>query len=78
MAVRLSDWQPTQVSEDELMASTIHMQWRRHHGARGARAPHFSEWLGTGGGTVEERLLVVSYRWSRQTDLETCAMTIQL
>ena len=24
-------------------------QWRRHHGARGARAPHFSEWLGTGG-----------------------------
>ena len=40
-------------------------QWRRNHGARGARAPHvlphFSRWLGTGGGTVEERLITIIY-----------------
>ena len=29
--------------------------------ARGARAPHFSRWLGTGGGTVEERLITIIY-----------------
>jgi len=32
-------------------------QWRRHHAARGTRAPHFYKWLGKGGGTVEELLI---------------------
>jgi len=30
-------------------------------GHGGARAPHFSRWLGTGGGTVEERLITIIY-----------------
>jgi len=32
-------------------------QWRRHHGAQGARAPHYYEWLGTGG-TVDKVYLL--------------------
>jgi len=46
-------------------------QWRRHHRARGGTCPHFYEWLGTGEGTVEGRL-ITTMQWYAYNSTADC------